>query len=98
MRFNPAFPRVLDEVADGAIGDVRTVQAGFGFPPRRAGSTGGRTSAGGAARHGRVPAELAHLVMGVPDQRRGDRRVADDGLDVTASVFLRYGDGRFAHA
>jgi predicted dehydrogenase len=22
----------------------------------------------------------------------------DDGLDLTASVFLRYGDGRFAHA
>ena len=32
MGFNPAIRRLLDEVAAGAIGDVRTVQAGFGFP------------------------------------------------------------------
>ena len=46
MRFNPAIRRVLDEVAAGAIGDVRTVQAASASRRRRTRSTGGRTSAG----------------------------------------------------
>jgi predicted dehydrogenase len=99
MRFNPAIQRVLDEVAEGAIGDVRTVQAGFGFPPPQ-GAIHWRPELGGGALldMGVYPLSFAHLVMGVPDSIEATGEMRDDGLDVTASVFLRYGDGRFAHA
>ena len=47
---------------------------------------------------GVYPLSFAHLLMGVPDRIEATGEMRDDGLDVTASVFLRYGDGRFAHA
>jgi predicted dehydrogenase len=99
MRFNPAFRRMLDEVAAGAIGEVRTVQAGFGipFPP---GWNIWRPELGGGALldMGVYPLTLAHLVLGRPDDIRASGDLRRDGLDVTASVFLRYGEGRFAQA
>ena len=99
MRFNPAIQRVLDEVAAGAIGDVRTVQAGFGFPPPP-GAIHWRPDLGGGALldMGVYPLSFAHLLLGVPDRVEATGEMRDDGLDLTASVFLRYGDGRFAHA
>ena len=99
MRFNPAIQRVLDELADGAVGDVRTVQAGFGFPPPP-GAIHWRPDLGGGALldMGVYPLSFAHLVLGVPDSVEATGEMRDDGLDLTASVFLRYGDGRFAHA
>ena len=77
MRFNPAIQRVLDEVADGAIGDVRTVQAGFGFPPPP-GAIHWRPDLGGGALldMGVYPLSFAHLRHGRARQRRGDRRDA----------------------
>jgi predicted dehydrogenase len=99
MRFNPAIQRVLEEVAAGSIGDVRTVQAGFGFPPP-AGAIHWRPDLGGGALldMGVYPLSFAHLLMGPPDRVEATGEMRDDGLDVTASVFLRYSDGRFAHA
>ena len=99
MRFNPAIQRVLEEIAEGAIGDVRTVQAGFGFPPPP-GAIHWRPELGGGALldMGVYPLSFAHLVLGAPDRVEATGEMRDDGLDVTASVFLRYGDGRFAHA
>ncbi|RZU32057.1 Gfo/Idh/MocA family protein [Blastococcus saxobsidens] len=99
MRFNPMIQRVLDEVAAGVIGDVRTLQAAFGFtpPPDR---VHWRPDLGGGALldMGVYPLTLAHLLLGIPDRVEATGEVRDDGLDMTASVFLRYGDGRFAHA
>jgi len=99
MRFNPAIQRILAEIAAGAIGDVRTVQAGFGFPPPT-GAIHWRPDLGGGALldMGVYPLSLAHLVMGAPDRIEATGEMRDDGLDLTASVFLRYRDGRFAHA
>jgi predicted dehydrogenase len=99
MRFNPAIQRILAEIAAGAIGDVRTVQAGFGFPPPP-GAIHWRPDLGGGALldMGVYPLSFAHLVMGPPDRIEATGEMRDDGLDLTASVFLRYGDGRFAHA
>ena len=99
MRFNPAIQQVLEEIAAGAIGDVRTVQAGFGFPPPP-GAIHWRQDLGGGSLldMGVYPLSFAHLVMGVPDSVEATGEMRDDGLDITASVFLRYGDGRFAHA
>jgi predicted dehydrogenase len=75
------------------------VQAGFGipFPPT---SNIWRPELGGGALldMGVYPLTLADLVLGPPDTLEATGELRPDGLDVTASVLLGYGDGRFAHA
>ena len=89
MRFNPAFRRMLDEVENGVIGEVRTVQAGFGipFPPDW---NIWRPELGGGALldMGDYPLTLAHLMLGRPTSVTATGELRDDGLDVTASVYL----------
>jgi predicted dehydrogenase len=99
MRFNPAFQRMLDEVAGGAIGELRTVQASFGFPPPP-GWIIWRPELGGGALldMGVYPLTLAHVLLGVPDAVEATGELRDDGVDLTMSAFLRYADGRFATA
>ena len=99
MRFNPAFRRMLDEVAAGAIGEVRTVQAGFGIPFPPSWNIWRPELGGGALLDmGVYPLTLAHLVLGRPEAIRATGELRRDGLDITASVFLGYGEGRFAQA
>jgi predicted dehydrogenase len=96
MRFNPAVRRVLHEVADGRIGEVRSVRASFGFPPPP-GTAHWQPGGGGALLDmGVYPLTLAHLLFGVPTAVEATGEVRADGVDLTASVFLRYGDDRFA--
>ena len=99
MRFNPTIARVLQEVGDGAIGEVRSVQASFGFPPPPS-FIHWRPDLGGGALldMGVYPLTLAQLLLGVPGSVEATGEMRDDGLDLTSSVYLRYGDGRFAHA
>lgn len=99
MRFNPAFVRMLGEVEDGAIGELRCVQAGFGFPAPPEWNHWRPDLGGGALLDmGVYPLTLAHVLLGVPDGIEATGEVRDDGLDLTASVYLRYDDGRFATA
>jgi predicted dehydrogenase len=97
MRFNPAIRRLLAEVAGGAIGEVRTVQASFGFPPPPASILWRRELGGGALLDmGVYPLTFAQLLLGEPGSVEATGELRDDGLDLTASIHLRYGDGRFA--
>ena len=99
MRFNPAIELVLDEVADGAVGDVLSVQAGFGIPFPKTWNIWRPELGGGALLDmGVYPLTLAHLVLGAPDTLEATGEIRADGLDITASTLLGYGDGRFAHA
>jgi predicted dehydrogenase len=99
MRFNPAFGRLLEELEDGAIGELRSVQASFGFPAPPTWNNWRPELGGGALLDmGVYPLTLAHLLLGVPDSIEATGEVREDGLDLTASVFLRYDDGRFASA
>jgi predicted dehydrogenase len=99
MRFNPAFQRMLDEIDDGAIGEVRSVQATFGFPAPPTWSHWKPELGGGALLDmGVYPLTLAHALLGVPRRVEATGDMREDGLDLTASAYLRYGDGRFAHA
>jgi predicted dehydrogenase len=96
MRFNPAIRQVLQEVADGTIGEVRTVQASFGFPPPP-GTAHWQSVGGGALLDmGVYPLTLAHLLLGVPTAVEATGEARADGVDLTASAFLHFGDGRFA--
>jgi predicted dehydrogenase len=99
MRFNPAINLMLRELDDGAIGDVLSVQAGFGIPfPRTANIWQPELGGGALLDMGVYPLTLADLVLGPPDTLEATGAIRPDGLDVTASVLLGYGDGRFAHA
>src|SRR3954447_11081698 len=99
MRFNPAFRRMLDEVEKGAIGEVRTVHAGFGIPFPEDWNIWRPELGGGALLDmGVYPLTLAHLMLGRPESVMATGELRDDGLDVTASVYLRHGEGRFAQA
>ena len=99
MRFNPAFVRMLEEIEDGAIGDVRCVQASFGFPAPPEWNHWRPELGGGALLDmGVYPLTLAHVLLGIPDSIEATGEVREDGLDLTASVYLRYDDGRFASA
>ncbi|NYJ08531.1 Gfo/Idh/MocA family protein [Petropleomorpha daqingensis] len=97
MRFNPTIRRLLDEVRGGAIGEVRTVQASFGFPPPPDAIHWRRDLGGGALLDmGVYPLTFAQLLLGEPSSIEATGELREDGLDLTASVHLRYGDGRFA--
>jgi predicted dehydrogenase len=98
-RFNPVFCRMLDEVSGGVIGDVRTAQAGFGFTPPPS-AIHWRPELGGGALldMGVYPLTFAHVLLGEPEAVEATGEIRDDGLDLTASVFLRYAEGRFATA
>jgi predicted dehydrogenase len=99
MRFNPAFCRMLEELEDGAIGELRSVQASFGFPAPPEWNHWRPDLGGGALLDmGVYPLTLAHVLLGVPQSIEATGEVREDGLDLTASVFLRYDDGRFASA
>ncbi len=99
MRFNPAFQRMLDEVEDGAIGELRSVQASFGFPAPPEWSHWRPELGGGALLDmGVYPLTLAHVLLGPPARIEASGEMRDDGLDITASAWLRYRGGRFAHA
>ena len=99
MVFNPAIRRLLDEVAAGAIGDVRTVQGSFGFPSPPDAIIWRPDLGGGALLdRGVYPLTLAQVLLGKPDSVQAMGEMRDDGLDVTVSAYLRYRDGRFANA
>ena len=99
MRFNPAFCLMLADVADGAIGDVRLVQAGFGIPfPKSFNHWRPELGGGALLDMGIYPLTLAHILLGTPQSVHAIGEMREDGLDITASVFLRYPNSRFAQA
>jgi predicted dehydrogenase len=99
MRCNPVVLRVLDLIADGAIGSVTSVQAAFGvagpFPPEhrmRARALGG----GALLDLGVYPISLAHLVLGRPDHIRSWAKLGPEAVDENTGIVLGYDSGAVA--
>lgn len=104
MRFNPVVRRVGALLAEGAIGEPRTLQASFGFAapadadhrlwdPRRAG--------GSLLDQGVYPLALADFVFGEPDAvmaagSRLDYDGVDSGVDSEVAAVLGYKGGQQA--
>lgn len=104
MRFNPVIRRVGDLLAEGAIGEPRTLHASFGFAapageghrlwdPRRGG--------GSLLDQGVYPLAFADLVFGEPETvaatgSRLDYDGADSGVDTEVAALLGYANGRQA--
>lgn len=98
--FQPQTGDMLALLQSGAIGEVRSVQASFGFPlAQGTGNIRWQPEMGGGALldAGSYPLSLIQLVMGSAPQRvLADARWADTGVDVGMTALLRYADGRQA--
>lgn len=98
-RFTPLMGQVRELVRDGAIGDVRMIQADFGFragfnPESRlfAPALGG----GALLDVGVYPLSFASMLLGTPVHVTGTAHLAESGVDDNAAMVLRYPKGEVA--
>ena len=98
MRCDPLIRRMVELIADRAIGEVTTVHADFGlvgpFAPDhrlRARALGG----GALLDVGIYPVSLAHLVLGLPDEIRAWAKLSH-GVDENTGVVFGYASGAVA--
>ena len=98
-RFTPLMVKVRELVRDGAIGDVRLIQADFGFragfnPESRlfAPALGG----GALLDVGVYPISFASMLLGTPEHVTGTAHLAESGVDDNAAMLLRYPKGEIA--
>ncbi|MET1004778.1 MAG: Gfo/Idh/MocA family oxidoreductase [Propionibacteriaceae bacterium] len=98
-RFQPAIVAARELIADGAIGEVRQVQADLGvnqpfdphdrlFDPKQGG--------GGMLDLGVYVVSFAQYFLGNPDQVTATGSLGPTGVDAEAGVLLSYDDGRAA--
>ncbi|MFF1644113.1 Gfo/Idh/MocA family protein [Streptomyces sp. NPDC058240] len=92
---NPVIRRMTELVRDGAIGDIRSVQADFGL----AGSFGpehrlrDRALGGGALLDlGVYPVSFAHLLLGEPDRVQADAVLSPEGVDLHTAMLLGWSE------
>lgn len=98
-RFFPAMVKVRELIKSGAIGDVRMLQADFGF---RAGvNPEGRLfspalAGGGLLDVGVYVVSLASMLLGTPTEVTGVAEIGSTGVDEQAVMALKYDGGRVA--
>jgi predicted dehydrogenase len=98
-RFQPVVVAMRELIADGAIGDVRSVQADLGIsrpwnPEDRLFSM---ALGGGAMLDlGVYPISFAQMVLGDPARVTAAGSTFETGADAEAAVLLEFGDGRTA--
>ncbi len=98
-RFQPAVVRLRELIADGAIGEVRSVAADLGVrPPVDPADRFYNPEIGGGALFdvGVYPISFAQMVLGVPDSVAATGSLADTGVDVEEAVQLGFPGGRSA--
>ncbi|MEU1038900.1 Gfo/Idh/MocA family protein [Streptomyces sp. NPDC005551] len=99
MYCNPLIRRLKALVDDGAIGDVRTLQADFGlagpFPPShrlRDPAQGG----GALLDLGVYPVSFAQLLLGEPSDVTARAVLSDEGVDLQTGALLSFESGALA--
>ncbi|MFE2941308.1 Gfo/Idh/MocA family protein [Streptomyces sp. NPDC059255] len=96
---NPVFLRLAELVRDGAIGEIRTVQADFGIQgPFPAGHRLRDPALGGGAvlDLGVYPVSFAHLLLGEPDRVQADALLSPEGVDLNTGMLLGWESGATA--
>ncbi|MGR7002128.1 Gfo/Idh/MocA family protein [Yinghuangia aomiensis] len=96
MRFNPLIQRVQATVESGALGDVRSVSASFGFPmPYDPEHRLWNPALGGGALLdlGIYPVALAYLLLGAPDSMAAVGALGPSGVDAETSLLLGWEGG-----
>lgn len=99
MYCNPLVRRLKELVDDGAIGEVRTVQADFGlagpFPPShrlRDPEQGG----GALLDLGVYPVSFAHLLLGEPSDVTARAVLSEEGVDLQTGALFTWDSGALA--
>lgn len=95
MKFNPMIRTLQETIAAGAIGDVRWIQAAFGFAvPYDPDSRFWSAEQGGGALldMGIYPITLAHLFTGQPERISAEGTINPAGVDKRVLVNLTGGD------
>lgn len=98
-RFQPAVVRLRDLLADGAIGELRAVQADLGIaPPYDPTARHFDLAQGGGALLdlGVYPVSFAQMLLGDPDHVTATGSLTPSGVDAEESLLLGYADGRQA--
>ena len=99
-RFPPLMSKLREILSSGEIGEIRTLQADFGFrPPSR--DPNGRLFnpklAGGSLLDiGIYPISLASMLMGRPESFLSDWHCGPTGVDEQASLIFKYQNGSMA--
>ncbi|MCT9928996.1 Gfo/Idh/MocA family oxidoreductase [Planotetraspora sp. A-T 1434] len=101
MRFNPLIAQIAGLVADGEIGDLRSVNASFGFalPYDTHHRLWDPALGGGALLDlGVYPVSFAHLLLGEPaaEDVAVHGSLAESGVDAEAALLLGWPGGRRA--
>ncbi|MEU9565060.1 Gfo/Idh/MocA family oxidoreductase [Streptomyces sp. NPDC048161] len=92
---NPVIRRMTELVRDGAIGEIRSVQADFGLtgpfgPGHRLRD---RALGGGALLDlGVYPVSFAHLLLGEPDRVQADAVLSPEGVDLHTAMVLGWSE------
>ncbi|WP_329623833.1 Gfo/Idh/MocA family oxidoreductase [Streptomyces sp. NBC_01255] len=99
MYCNPLIRRLAELVRDGAIGEVRTVQADFGLQGPFAADHRLRDPAvgGGALLDlGVYPVSFAQLLLGEPDTVQAHALISPEGVDLNTGMLLGWDSGASA--
>ncbi|MCT4352963.1 Gfo/Idh/MocA family oxidoreductase [Streptomyces sp. Je 1-79] len=99
MYCNPLIRRLRELVADGAIGEVRTVQADFGLAgPFAAGHRLLDPAVGGGALLdlGVYPVSFAQLLLGEPVSVQAHALLSPEGVDLNTGMLLGWDSGASA--
>lgn len=98
-RFFPTTHKALELIQSGAIGEVKFLQADFGFAaPVNLDNRVYKLALGGGAQLdvGVYPMFLALLALGKPDEIKAFSQLAPTGADVTTSALFKYKNGVIA--
>ncbi|MFD8071145.1 Gfo/Idh/MocA family protein [Streptomyces sp. NPDC059718] len=96
---NPVVRRLTELVADGAVGEVRSVHADFGLAgPFEPGHRLLDPALGGGALLdlGVYPVSFAHLLLGEPDEVQAWAHLTEHGVDDNTGMLLGYDSGAMA--
>lgn len=98
-RFLPAYVELRRLVDDGAIGEVRGVEASFGFPIPETGPRGRprlydpALGGGSLLELGVYPVQLSHWLLGSEPTVAAFGRSSSSGVDLDTTAILSFGDG-----
>ncbi|MFM7221967.1 MAG: Gfo/Idh/MocA family protein [Bacteroidota bacterium] len=99
-RFLPHYQKVREMIAEGLLGELKGVNANFGFKPVEpvAPRLFDPALGGGALLDiGIYPVFLAQSILGVPDKTQASMNPAATGVDEQCSISFHYNNGRSAN-
>jgi len=97
-RFLPGTQALLDVLASGAVGEVRSVHASLGFVPAESVQRFWDPAIGGGSLLdlGPYPVGLAHLLLGAPDRVQAVGTLTERGVDRQVAISLGWASGAVA--